>query len=123
MMNYSGGLTHPELLQEALRLVNIARAAFNAEALEEMPPGVPGDFEGGNPIVAALWDLGAREHLVGDITFLTPEQAATVAAAWGHGERSYASFAVDFRGDSAPLEDFIQAFDSGAYPDLMRVHA
>lgn len=104
---------------EALRLVNLARAAIGVPALTDLPRGVPGTYFEQHPVVAALWPCGARSHLVGDLTCETTAEAAAITSAWGQVPRIYPSEYVDFRGEASVLMDFIFAFDALQYPDLI----
>lgn len=100
-----------ELLAEALAWVNDVRAEYNLEALTEMPRGYAGSASG-----CALAQA-ISEACTGSL----PEEEAGRDR---HGSRGEAAFMHDGELVTRPIPEkvqrFMNAFDSGLYPDLVK---
>lgn len=73
---------YDETIGDTLALVNIAREAFGAQALTELPDARPGATQD-CLYYRALKDVGCSSVGGSSMLFNTERQAATVAALWG----------------------------------------
>lgn len=71
-----------QTIGDTLALVNIAREAFGAPPLTELPDAAPGQSRG-CLYYRALKDVGCTSVAGNTMQFNTERQASTVAALWG----------------------------------------
>lgn len=106
------------MLTEVLDLVNKGRAALNREPLTKLPKGLPGDVCRCVIAEAFASDFGTVN---GEAIFFAGRDSrikgGLVAKAWGtsfdDGEESVLL--------PEPIQDFIGAFDTGQYPELLDI--
>lgn len=104
-----------EARREALTLVNRAREAGGAPPLIALPRGFA-HSETLCVLVHALSDVGVRLVRQHDAICARPEQAATVAAAWGVTPAGLCALNVPLPWE---LRIFVDCFDDGYYRDLV----